>query len=89
MQRTPASTPGGPKAHEENIFVTVRVRPLSRREQAMYDLIAWDCMDEHTIVFKNPNQERPAVPYTFGMFLNYGFQILAVFSLVQLSLVID
>lgn len=65
MQRTPASTPGGPKAHEENIFVTVRVRPLSRREQAMYDLIAWDCMDEHTIVFKNPNQERPAVPYTF------------------------
>lgn len=45
----------------------------------MYDLIAWDCMDEHTIVFKNPNQERPAVPYTFGMFLNYGFQVLAVF----------
>ncbi|PQQ14217.1 kinesin-like protein NACK2 isoform X4 [Prunus yedoensis var. nudiflora] len=31
----------------------------------MYDLIAWDCLDEHTIVFKNPNHERPANPYTF------------------------
>lgn len=65
IQRNPASTPGGPKVQEEKIRVTVRMRPLNRKEQAMYDLIAWDCVDEQTIVFKNPNQERPAAPYTF------------------------
>ncbi|KAL9325785.1 hypothetical protein ACSQ67_006430 [Phaseolus vulgaris] len=65
MQRIPSGTPGGPKVREEKIRVTVRMRPLSRKEQAMYDLIAWDCLDEHTLVFKNPNQERPATPYTF------------------------
>ncbi|KAK7363351.1 hypothetical protein VNO77_05491 [Canavalia gladiata] len=64
-QRNPSGTPGGPKIQEEKIRVTVRMRPLNRKEQAMYDLIAWDCLDEHTIVFKNPNQERPATPYTF------------------------
>lgn len=68
IQRTLAGTPGGPKIREEKIRVTVRMRPLNRKEQAMYDLIAWDCLDEHSIVFKNPNQERPAIPYTFGMY---------------------
>ncbi|KAJ4708699.1 Kinesin-like protein [Melia azedarach] len=65
IQRTPASTPGGPKVCEEKILVTVRMRPLNRKELAMYDLIAWDCIDDHVIIFKNPNHERPAVPYTF------------------------
>ncbi|VVA10164.1 PREDICTED: kinesin [Prunus dulcis] len=65
IRRNLYSTPGGSKVHEEKILVTVRLRPLNRREQAMYDLIAWDCLDEHTIVFKNPNHERPANPYTF------------------------
>ncbi|KAK7388309.1 hypothetical protein VNO78_23123 [Psophocarpus tetragonolobus] len=65
IQRNPSGTPGGPKVREEKIRVTVRMRPLNRKEQAMYDLIAWDCLDEHTIVFKNPNQERPAAPYYF------------------------
>ncbi|XP_061361587.1 kinesin-like protein KIN-7B isoform X2 [Gastrolobium bilobum] len=41
------------------------MRPLNRKEQAMYDLIAWDCLDEQAIVFKNPNQERAASLYTF------------------------
>ncbi len=67
IQRTPSSTPGGSKVREEKILVTVRIRPLSRKEQALYDLIAWDCPDDHTIVFKNPNQERPATAYTFGI----------------------
>lgn len=58
---------GGPKAREEKILVTVRMRPLNQREQAMYDLIAWDCVDDHTIVFKNPNHERPANQYSFGI----------------------
>ncbi|KAJ9183689.1 hypothetical protein P3X46_007512 [Hevea brasiliensis] len=65
IQRTPSSTPGGSKVREEKILVTVRIRPLSRKEQALYDLIAWDCPDDHTIVFKNPNHERPATAYTF------------------------
>lgn len=69
IQRTPASTPSGSKVREEKILVTVRVRPLNRKEQALYDLIAWDCIDEQTIVFKNPNHERPIVSYTFGISL--------------------
>lgn len=65
MRRTPSSTPGVPR-REEKIFVTVRLRPLSRREQALYDLIAWECADDNTIVYKNPNQERGAASYVFG-----------------------
>ncbi|XP_038876532.1 kinesin-like protein NACK2 [Benincasa hispida] len=67
IQRTPSTTPGGggPRTREEKILVTVRIRPLNRKEQAMYDLIAWDCLDEHTLVFKNPNHERPVNPYCF------------------------
>ncbi|KAA8534736.1 hypothetical protein F0562_029822 [Nyssa sinensis] len=61
----PRCTPGGPKVREEKILVTVRVRPLSPKEQASYDLIAWDCTDEHTIVSRNLSHERPTGPYTF------------------------
>ena len=71
IHRATFSTPGGSRVREEKILVTVRLRPLNMREQAMYDLIAWDCLDENTIVFKNPNHERPANPYTFGMSCNY------------------
>ncbi|OIW00204.1 hypothetical protein TanjilG_29194 [Lupinus angustifolius] len=66
MHRNPPCTPGGSsKVREEKIGVTVRMRPLNPKEQAMYDLIAWECLDGNTIVFKNPNQERPPTPYTF------------------------
>lgn len=64
----PSSTPGGSRVTEENILVTVRMRPLNSREHAKYDLIAWDCPDDHTIVFKNPNPERAAAKYSFGIF---------------------
>ncbi|MED6150544.1 Kinesin-like protein nack2 [Stylosanthes scabra] len=56
---------GGAKLREEKILVTVRMRPLNRKERAMYDLIAWECFDDRSIIFNNPNQERPATPYTF------------------------
>lgn len=69
IRRTPSSTPGGTKVTEENILVTVRVRPLSHKELAAYDLIAWDCTDEHTIVSRNLNHERHMNPYTFGISL--------------------
>ncbi|XP_062091216.1 kinesin-like protein KIN-7B [Humulus lupulus] len=65
IQRTSFSTPGGPKVREEKILVTVRLRPLSRREQALYDLIAWECVDDHSIVFNSPNHDRAVTSYTF------------------------
>lgn len=67
IRRTPSCTPRGPKVSEEKILVTVRLRPLSPREQAAYDLIAWDCTDDQTIVSRNLNHERHMSPYTFGI----------------------
>ncbi|XP_010687583.2 kinesin-like protein KIN-7B [Beta vulgaris subsp. vulgaris] len=65
IKTTPSCTPGGTKVREEKILVMVRVRPLSSREQAMYDLIALDCPDDQSVVFKNPNDERPSSSFTF------------------------
>ncbi|KAF2614877.1 hypothetical protein F2Q70_00011902 [Brassica cretica] len=65
INRANPSTPGGSRVTEENILVTVRMRPLNSREHAKYDLIAWDCPDDHTLVFKNPNPERAATKYSF------------------------
>uniref|UniRef100_A0A803NUW2 Kinesin-like protein n=1 Tax=Cannabis sativa TaxID=3483 RepID=A0A803NUW2_CANSA len=65
IQRATISTPGGPRVREEKILVTVRIRPLSRREQALYDLIAWECVDDHSIVFNSPNHDRAVNSYTF------------------------
>ncbi|KAI3443509.1 hypothetical protein Pfo_000174 [Paulownia fortunei] len=65
IRRTPACTPGGSKVREENILVTVRMRPLSSKELAAYDLVAWDITDEHAIVSKNLYHERHAGSYTF------------------------
>ncbi|XP_010279346.1 PREDICTED: kinesin-like protein NACK1 [Nelumbo nucifera] len=67
IDRTPVSTPGGPKVKEEKIVVTVRLRPLSKREQSLKDQVAWECIDDHTIVYKPPSQERSitSASYTF------------------------
>ncbi|KAK4432769.1 Kinesin-like protein NACK2 [Sesamum alatum] len=62
---TPACTPGGPKVREENILVTVRIRPLSSKELAAYDLVAWDVTDGNIIVSKNLYHERHGGLYTF------------------------
>lgn len=70
IKTTPSCTPGGTKVREEKILVMVRVRPLSSREQAMYDLIALDCPDDQSVVFKNPNDERPSSSFTFGNLLD-------------------
>lgn len=68
IDRTPASTPGGPRSREEKIVVTVRLRPLSKREQLAKDQVAWECIDDHTIVYKPPPQDRSAqsASFTFG-----------------------
>ncbi|KAL4563733.1 hypothetical protein LXL04_027778 [Taraxacum kok-saghyz] len=66
IRRTPSSTPSHPRIAEEKILVTVRIRPLTHRELAAYDLIAWDCTDENTVVSRNLNHERHNGTYTFG-----------------------
>jgi centromeric protein E len=58
-------TPCGSKVTEEKILVTVRMRPLNWREHAKYDLIAWECPDDETIVFKNPNPDKAPTKYSF------------------------
>ncbi|KAL6585680.1 Kinesin-like protein nack2 [Orobanche minor] len=65
IKRTPACTPGGPKVREENILVTVRMRPLNSKEVAAYDLVAWEITDDNTIVSKNLHHERHGGLYTF------------------------
>lgn len=69
IERTPVSTPGGSRVKDEKIFVTVRMRPLSKKEQAQKDDIVWDCIDDHTIMFKGSTQERSNLPssYAFGI----------------------
>lgn len=81
IPRSVSSTPGGSRAREERILVTVRVRPLNRREQALYDLISWECTDYSTIIYKNPNQERPGTSYTFGTFTNHELYFLVSFHI--------
>ncbi|KAL8503198.1 hypothetical protein ACS0TY_022085 [Phlomoides rotata] len=65
IKRTPPCTPGGPKVREENILVTVRMRPLSSKELAAYDLVTWDITDQNTIVSKNLYHDRHGGLYTF------------------------
>ncbi|KAJ4960066.1 hypothetical protein NE237_019976 [Protea cynaroides] len=72
IDRTPVSTPGGPKAKEEKIVVTVRLRPLSRREQSLKDQVAWECIDDHTIIFKPPPQERLVAPVSYSFDKVFG-----------------
>ena len=73
IDRTTVTTPGGPKPKEEKIVVTVRLRPLSKREQLAKDQVAWDFVDDQTIVYKHPSQERTALPssFTFGNLTTY------------------
>lgn len=73
IDRTPVSTPG-PRAREEKIVVTVRLRPLSKREQLAKDQVAWECIDDNTIIYKPPSQDRSttqASSFTFGTYHVY------------------
>lgn len=90
-ERTPASTPGGPRSREEKIVVTVRLRPLSKKEHQAKDQMAWECIDDSTIVYKPQPQERQTQPasFTFGTngirSLFFSFQIfLPLISLLKI-----
>ncbi|KAI3732138.1 hypothetical protein L1987_63336 [Smallanthus sonchifolius] len=65
IERTPISTPGGSRVREEKIVVTVRLRPLNKREQLAKDNVSWECIDDHSIVYKPLPQERVAQPSSF------------------------
>ncbi|KAK6154013.1 hypothetical protein DH2020_013652 [Rehmannia glutinosa] len=65
IDRTPVTTPGGPRAREEKIVVTIRLRPLNKREQSSKDQIAWECTDDHTIEYRPNPHERVVQPTTF------------------------
>ncbi|CAN8292634.1 unnamed protein product [Cochlearia groenlandica] len=67
MDRTQqAVTPGGSsRSKEEKIVVTVRLRPLNKKEQLAKDQVAWECVDDHTIVSKPQPQERVHHPNSF------------------------
>lgn len=69
IERTPISTPGGSRVREEKIVVTVRLRPLNKREQLAKDNVSWECIDDHSIVYKPFPNERVTQQssFTFGM----------------------
>ncbi|TXG46367.1 hypothetical protein EZV62_028130 [Acer yangbiense] len=56
------------QSREEKIVVTVRLMPLNKREQLTKDQVSWECIDDHTIVYKPPPHERVTQPasFTFG-----------------------
>lgn len=63
--RTPATTPGGQRTKEEKIVVTIRLRPLNKKEQLSKDQMAWECPDDHTVVYRPSPHERPPQPMAF------------------------
>ncbi|KAK4362014.1 hypothetical protein RND71_017255 [Anisodus tanguticus] len=65
IDKTPATTPNGNRAREEKIVVTVRLRPLNKRELSAKDHAAWECIDDHTIIYRPLPQERAAQPASF------------------------
>lgn len=61
--------------HEESIFVSVRLRPLSEKEILKNDVSDWECINDTTIIYKNNNlyvSDRSMYPtaYTFGKKMN-------------------
>ncbi|KAI4341509.1 hypothetical protein MLD38_026223 [Melastoma candidum] len=65
IEKIPTSTPGGTRSREEKIVVTVRLRPLNKREISLKDQVAWECVDDNTIVYKPPPHERVNQPASF------------------------
>lgn len=91
IERTPATTPGGQRAREEKIVVTVRLRPLNKREQSAKDQISWECPDDQTIVYKSNPYERAAQPasFTFGNnMIDYFCYVYIYLVSINLSLMI-
>lgn len=91
IDRTPVSTPGGTKVREEKIVVTVRLRPLNKREQSAKDQVAWECVDDHNIVYKPLPHERLAQPasFTFGNYTTLSFIALLLNVCIRLCKILS
>lgn len=63
---------GMSEMHEEKIFVSVRLRPLNRKEIVRNDVSDWGCINNDTVIYRNTNlsmaPDRSMYPtaYTFG-----------------------
>ncbi|KAG2694232.1 hypothetical protein I3760_08G132500 [Carya illinoinensis] len=58
-----------PSGREENIFVSVRLRPLNEKEIVTNDVSEWECINDDTVIYRNnlSVSERSMYPtaYTF------------------------
>ncbi|KAE8686548.1 Kinesin-like protein NACK1 [Hibiscus syriacus] len=56
-----------PAACEERILVLVRLRPLSDKEIVANEVADWECINDNTILYRNPLREGSTLPsaYTF------------------------
>lgn len=63
-------------------MVTVRLRPLNKKEQSAKDQVAWECVDDHTIVYKPQPQERltQSAAFTFDKVFGPGSLTEAVYE---------
>ncbi|CAI9089712.1 OLC1v1024332C1 [Oldenlandia corymbosa var. corymbosa] len=59
-------------AHEEKIFVSIRLRPLNEREIANNDASDWDCINNTTLVFRNSASERSTSPTAYSFDRVFG-----------------
>lgn len=60
------------RGHDENFFVSVRLRPLNQKEIATDDVSDWECVNDNSIIYKNndffvPDRSLRPTAYKFGM----------------------
>ncbi|XP_071924301.1 kinesin-like protein KIN-7E [Coffea arabica] len=69
-------------AHEEKIFVSIRLRPLNDRELANEDAAVWECINSTTLLYKNSLPERSALPtaYNFDRVFAGGCSTMQVYE---------
>ncbi|KAL2458030.1 ATP binding microtubule motor family protein [Forsythia ovata] len=59
-------------AHEEKIFVSVRLRPLNEKELLRNEISDWECINTTTMIFKNSLQERTMLPTAYAFDRIFG-----------------
>ncbi|KAL2504028.1 ATP binding microtubule motor family protein [Abeliophyllum distichum] len=59
-------------AHEEKIFVSVRLRPLNEKELLRNEVSDWECINNTTMIFKNSLQERTMLPTAYAFDRVFG-----------------
>ncbi|XP_038717645.1 kinesin-like protein KIN-7E isoform X2 [Tripterygium wilfordii] len=62
----------GSQAKQENILVSVRLRPLNEREISRNDISDWECINNNTIIFKHSVPERSMFPAAYTLDKVFG-----------------